>query len=189
MKITHLIAAAALLLPSAFRVSAADSITLMTRLGANNSETNTLSIAAGDRALVTYAVGSAGIANKVKVDLTINGSPLSGTELFPPVTSGTSVPITVPLEVAGPATIKLTDLATGDGEQWHIATFQITRAAEPSVTPTNAAVIPEDANGTYQVILESSTDLISWNPALPGDYSGNTVQRFFRTRIVKKAQP
>lgn len=33
-KITHLIAAAALLLPSAFRVSAADSITLMTRLGA-----------------------------------------------------------------------------------------------------------------------------------------------------------
>lgn len=116
---------------------------------------------------MTYAVGSAGIANKVKVDLTINGSTLSGTELFPPVTSGTSVPITVPLEVAGPATIKLTDLATGDGEQWHIATFQITRAAEPSVTPTNAAVIPEDANGTYQVILETGSTSFHGIPPFP----------------------
>ena len=60
------------------------------------------------------------------------------------------------------------------------------RPASPSVTPSNAAVIPVDANGTFTVILESSTDLITWTAANPGDYSGNTTKRFFRTRIVKK---
>jgi hypothetical protein len=60
------------------------------------------------------------------------------------------------------------------------------RPASPSVTPSNAAVIPVDANGTFTVILESSTDLITWTAANPGDYSGNTVKRFFRTRIVKR---
>ena len=69
-------------------------------------------------------------------------------------------------------------------------TFGITRAnAVPAVTPSNAVVIPNDAAGTFQVILESSTDLITWTAANPGSYSGTTQQRFFRTRIVKQQGP
>jgi len=65
-------------------------------------------------------------------------------------------------------------------------TFSIQRANSPTTaTPANAVVIPEDATGQYQVILESSTDLITWTAANPGNYGGSTEKRFFRTRIVK----
>jgi hypothetical protein len=65
-------------------------------------------------------------------------------------------------------------------------TFSVSRAnAVPAVTPSNAVVIPNDAAGNYQVILESSTDLITWTAANPGTYSGTAPQRFFRTRVVK----
>ncbi len=53
-------------------------------------------------------------------------------------------------------------------------------------TPANVAVIPEDATGQFEVILESSVDMITWSPANPGTYGGNTASRFFRTRIVRK---
>ena len=49
--------------------------------------------------------------------------------------------------------------------------------------PTNTAVIPTDASGPVNVILESSTDLINWTPALPGTYGANTASRFFRVRM------
>ena len=89
-----------------------------------------------------------------------------------------------PLKVAGPGTLKL---VSGVADTRTFATFSITRAnAVPSVTPSNAVVIPTDATGTFQVILESSTDLITWTAANPGSYSGSTQQRFFRTRIVRQ---
>ena len=89
-----------------------------------------------------------------------------------------------PLKVAGPGTLRLTST---HADTKTAVTFGITRAnAIPSVTPSNAVVIPNDAAGTYQVILESSTDLITWTAANPGSYSGTTQQRFFRTRVVKQ---
>jgi hypothetical protein len=54
-----------------------------------------------------------------------------------------------------------------------------------NVIPANAVVIPEDAGGQFQVILESSTDLVNWQAANPGNYGGSTQRRFFRTRIVR----
>jgi hypothetical protein len=87
-------------------------------------------------------------------------------------------------KVAGPGTLKL---ISGTADTKTFATFSISRAnAVPAVTPTNAVVIPNDAAGTFQVILESSTDLITWTAATPGTYSGNLQQRFFRSRIVKQ---
>jgi hypothetical protein len=62
----------------------------------------------------------------------------------------------------------------------------ITRAnSAENVIPANAVVIPEDAGGQYQVVLESSTDLLNWAVANPGTYGGSTQRRFFRTRILK----
>lgn len=51
--------------------------------------------------------------------------------------------------------------------------------------PSNTAVIPNDANGQFNIILETSTDLIDWFPTLPGTYGGNHPSRFFRIRIVQ----
>ena len=87
-----------------------------------------------------------------------------------------------PVKVAGPAEIKLEP----NPNYPNFATFSVTRAGElPSVTPSNAVVIPNDAAGNFQVILESSTDMVTWTAATPGTYSGTTQKRFFRTRIMK----
>lgn len=52
--------------------------------------------------------------------------------------------------------------------------------------PLNAVVIPENTSGTFVVILESSTDMITWLPAVPGQYGSDTSRRFFRTRIARQ---
>lgn len=75
---------------------------------------------------------------------------------------------------------------TGVNSESHL-TVKITSKDDPAPTQANnVAVIPEDENGQYEVMLESSTDLITWTPANAGTYGGTTTKRFFRTRIVKK---
>ena len=64
--------------------------------------------------------------------------------------------------------------------------YKLTRASElaQSNTPVNTVVIPTDANGNVEIILESSTDLVNWTAASPGEYSSATQNRFFRVRAV-----
>lgn len=50
---------------------------------------------------------------------------------------------------------------------------------------SNAVVIPEDASGPVEIIMESSTDLINWTLANPGTYGASTQKRFFRLRAVQ----
>lgn len=50
--------------------------------------------------------------------------------------------------------------------------------------PSTSVVIPADVSGPVQVILESSTDLITWTAANPGSYGSSTVKRFFRVRTI-----
>jgi len=50
--------------------------------------------------------------------------------------------------------------------------------------PVNSVVIPSDATGPVQIILESSSDLINWVPSLPGTYGSTYTNRFFRVRAV-----
>jgi hypothetical protein len=83
--------------------------------------------------------------------------------------------------IAGPATIRLIKSGSNKG----IATFSITRAGLSSPP----AAIPQEAGTTWNVILESSSDLINWTPTNPGEYGGTEPKRFFRTRMVKKEQP
>jgi hypothetical protein len=87
--------------------------------------------------------------------------------------------------IAGPAILRMRQEGAGF-PQPRVTTFSVTRAnTAANVIPANAVVIPEDAGGQYQVILESSTDLLNWAVTNPGTYGGNTPGRFFRTRIVK----
>jgi hypothetical protein len=95
-----------------------------------------------------------------------------------PLHGDNSVPV-----FAGPATIRAKSGARPDAS---LVTFTVQRAgSNANGVPLNSAVIPEDADGQYQVLLESSTDLITWTSAMPGSYGGSTLKRFFRTRIVK----
>ena len=58
-----------------------------------------------------------------------------------------------------------------------------------TTTPTSAVVIPTDATGPVNVILESSTDLVTWTAANPGTYGASTTKRFFRVRAVNQSTP
>lgn len=64
-------------------------------------------------------------------------------------------------------------------------TYKISdNSAAPPSLPSNAVVIPADVSGTVNIILESSTDLVTWTAALPGSYGNSTTKRFFRVRAV-----
>jgi hypothetical protein len=188
MKISFSSILAALSLSASSAAIAGDVVTLTwkkTASEADNAKTATLTLAAGESAKAKWGGqgdGPGGINPTVAAGVAVTiGDTNKTSMLFSQ--AGSSF---VPMEIAGPAKITLLSWGSQDNQEFTIATFEVTRPAAPSVTPSNAAVIPVDANGTFTVILESSTDLITWTPAIPGDYSGNTVKRFFRTRIIRK---
>lgn len=88
-----------------------------------------------------------------------------------------------PLTVIGPATVQIQSSSTGF---FAYLTFEISKINDASIVSSTAVVIPEDANGPVQIILESSTDLITWTAANPGTYGASTTKRFFRVRAVKQ---
>ena len=90
------------------------------------------------------------------------------------------------LVVAGPATILVRVDNTNTYYQTPVsvyATIQITDN-EPQFSPSTAVVIPSDATGPVQIVLESSPDLVNWTAALPGTYGSSATNRFFRVRAV-----
>lgn len=89
----------------------------------------------------------------------------------------TSIPPVAVPEIVGPCTLEL----YGGG----YAAYEITRASEgTSSLPSNSVVIPTDATGDVEIILESSTDLVNWTAAIAGTYGSSTEKRFFRVRAV-----
>ena len=64
-------------------------------------------------------------------------------------------------------------------------TIEIT-STDPEVTPSGAVVIPADASGPVEIVLESSSDMVSWVPTQPGLYGSSTEKRFFRVRALKR---
>ena len=44
---------------------------------------------------------------------------------------------------------------------------------------------PADGGGDVEIIMESSTDMVTWTEALPGTYGTDTAKRFFRLRAVR----
>ena len=72
----------------------------------------------------------------------------------------------------------------GTGE-FALISLKITPLPTETITPSNTVVIPDIANGQFQVILESSTDLVTWTEALPGNYGAQNEKRFFRLRVTQ----
>ena len=54
------------------------------------------------------------------------------------------------------------------------------------LTPSNAVIIPADAKGPVNILMESSTNLVDWVGALPGTYGTSSQQRYFRVRAIQQ---
>ena len=68
-------------------------------------------------------------------------------------------------------------------------TYKITKASEINkVGPTSVLVLPENATGNYDLIVESSSDSVTWTPFHSQAVQSDTVKRLFRVRIVHKGQ-
>ena len=85
------------------------------------------------------------------------------------------------LVIAGPRTVSLVVPSNTS----LICSYQLESNESIGTTvPSTAVVIPTDATGPIDIILESSTDLITWTAATPGTYGSSTTKRFFRVRAV-----
>jgi len=62
----------------------------------------------------------------------------------------------------------------------------LTNSTTTITIPSTAVVVPSNATGDVDVLLEQSTDMITWTQCLPGTYNASTVKRFFRVRAVEK---
>jgi hypothetical protein len=69
--------------------------------------------------------------------------------------------------------------------EYEITTTTSANSSIQSISNT-AVVVPSNAVGDVDVLLEQSTDMITWTQCLPGTYNASTVKRFFRVRAVEK---
>lgn len=97
-------------------------------------------------------------------------------------TSG-NIPGALP-KFTGPAQIQIFD--EGGRNSRAVVGLKIIEFSTSKVIPVNTVVIPSDASGPVQIILESSEDLVTWTPVNPGTYGSSTERRFFRVRAVAR---
>ncbi len=95
---------------------------------------------------------------------------------------GAPYPLEFPTSIAGRAIFAVTNVGGGAG-------FLTVKIETPNTNTVQTAlgtvVIPADAGGPVTVILESSTDMITWTAASPGSYGTSTTKRFFRLRATR----
>lgn len=156
--------------------TAEDVSVLIETTGSQFSDSAPITINEGDTAKLEFASVPNVQSWSFSMFCTIGGKQTS----IPCFQPGTTMQTTNPIKLAGPATIFF---RAGTPSAKHLATLSITRAGIASPP----AAIPQEADTTWQVILESSSDLINWTAANPGEYSGTEPKRFFRTRMVKKS--
>jgi hypothetical protein len=63
--------------------------------------------------------------------------------------------------------------------------FQVASVSSQNISSASV-VVPANATGDVDVLLEQSTDMITWTQCLPGTYNSSTQKRFFRVRAVEK---
>ena len=93
------------------------------------------------------------------------------------------------IPIIGPALIEFHDRYKLDRDQSTIFVYDLQRATTSNSSPglpSNTVVIPTDASGPVEIVMESSKDLVNWTRAEPGTYGTDTPKRFFRIRAVVK---
>ena len=87
--------------------------------------------------------------------------------------------------IAGPATVSFEWwTATPGKSQPLFLTYRTTKQVDTFVANTGV-VIPADAGGPVSVLLETSTNFVSWTQAQPGTYGVSSSERYFRLRAVR----
>lgn len=140
----------------------------------------------------SYVVGSNDVAEVIAAsfngDQFSQGFYLNGAPVFITQTArgtGPGIVSLLPIAITGPSNTITT--TTGGGfvtlrirtKAEYLSTF-----AQPSPAISSSVVIPEDASGPVNIVIESSTDLVTWVAANPGSYGATTTRRFFRVRAV-----
>lgn len=171
------------------------------------SDSDSHSIAEGEilvinSALITNTLGSGINSSSLsRVSITKNGK-----TLFLPVTENSPDSAgfsAIGLILAGPLTIEASTSFTNKTSSNSsnvisrpaLVTFTVytqsefmrtknSSVATASVSQTNSVVIPTDAAGPVNVVMETSADMITWNAANPGLYGASDPSRFFRIRAV-----
>jgi hypothetical protein len=82
--------------------------------------------------------------------------------------------------------IKQIQVISANGSLYY-ASFKIVPKEEATaVGPTSVLVLPENAQGNYDLMVESSSDMVTWTTFYSQSVQSNTTSRMFRVRIVKK---
>ena len=147
-----------------------------TNLVAGPSQVASLYIRTGEVARVL----SGKLATPSKLTVTLNGSNF---DYLPGDFSGSSPSagyIPGPPIISGPATLTLVCNSSSPA----FCSVELKGPTE-QLMPSTAVVIPADSGGPVNIILESSTDMITWTGALPGTYGTSTTNRFFRVRAER----
>ncbi len=83
-------------------------------------------------------------------------------------------------------TLVTLETSTGAATPTICATLKITPANEIGVTPAGAVlVLPENSTGNYNVVTESSNDLVTWTSISTHVVDLANAPKFFRSRIIK----
>jgi hypothetical protein len=136
-------------------------------VGPTSTNSPVVTVSTNSYAIVKSVVGDGDLAvNLQGYSFTVNGSSASLNNLY----------------VAGPATIQLQAHCCAFYQSF--ATVEVISPITQSI-PSTAVVIPSDAGGPVNIVLESSSDLINWTAALPGTYGSSTTNRFFRVKAVR----
>ncbi len=71
-----------------------------------------------------------------------------------------------------------------------LVTIKVTPASQINlVGPTTILSVPDRRVGNYDVVIESSRDLVSWAPFFTQTVTTDTNTHFFRTRVVRTETP
>ena len=190
MKIKLVILALVTLLLSGI-VRGQSSYTAVTTMGNSTTQTVTLTIAnSGTLHTNVYNLTTNQIVTLSSVggSFGINAASLSvvftsanGINTIQPITTGTQNNY-VPATYTGLSKIALYSQTDGAMS----ATFTILTPSTNSVTttPVNSVVIPSDAKGNVQIVLESSSDMVNWIPSQAGTYGNTYSNRFFRVKAI-----
>lgn len=140
----------------------------------------------------TYTLGSNDVAETVSAAGAGRGSTaqfflFNGNPQATIVTVSGAVSL-LPIVITGPSNaISALDSAPGSQVTFRLRTKAeyLSSLAVPSVAVSSSVVIPEDAAGPVTIVMESSTDMVTWTAANPGTYGTSTPRRFFRIRAVR----
>ena len=132
-------------------------------------------VVAGKKFFLTYLPSSSGGSGNSQYNCTFNGKSVA-----------------VGFMGAGPATVVLSEYKEPGygGPQGFLVCYEISENSnlvnnDPKIS-SSSVVVPSNAVGDVDVLLEQSNDMITWTQCLPGTYNASTQKRFFRVRAVEK---